>query len=133
VGSVTAVPYVLAAWTLLVWATRIRNILEDDAAWGPGRVVDLALAVALVGLAAAVVLWARRGRPVGAVPALVVGTVAVWAVRAPGILLDGRWSVGFKVVHTLLAVVSVALAAATWRWWRAHRAAAAPPARARPV
>jgi hypothetical protein len=42
-------------------------------------------------------------------------TVAVWAVRVPQILLDGEHNVGFKVVHTALAVISVGLGVLTWR------------------
>jgi hypothetical protein len=119
--TVEVVLYALAVWTLFVWTTRIRNIIDDGGAWGTSRVVDLAVAVTLVALGVLAVATARRGRPAWAVPALVVATVAVWAVRAPGILLDGQWSAGFKVVHTVLALVSIALAALAWRAWRSHR------------
>ncbi|MCU1498179.1 MAG: hypothetical protein JWM47_2132 [Acidimicrobiales bacterium] len=42
------------------------------------------------------------------------GTVTYWAIRLPMILLADH-GVPFKVVHTVLALVSVAAAAAAWR------------------
>ena len=56
----------------------------------------------------------------------------VWVVRDAGILLADH-EAAFKVVHTVLAVVSIALAALAWR--EARRAAAPPgrPAGARPL
>ncbi len=41
-------------------------------------------------------------------------TVAVWVVRIPMIALDDR-SVGFKVVHAVLGLISIGLAAVVWR------------------
>lgn len=41
-------------------------------------------------------------------------TVWVWATRIWNVLGDDDRSVGFKVVHALLALVSVAFAVATW-------------------
>lgn len=45
--------------------------------------------------------------------AFAVWTVWVWATRIWNILGDDR-SVGFKVVHSVLALVSVAFAVVTW-------------------
>jgi len=42
-------------------------------------------------------------------------TLYVWATRIWNIWRDGGRSVGFKAVHTVLAVVSVAFAVAAWR------------------
>lgn len=42
------------------------------------------------------------------------GTVAYWAVRAPMILLADH-EVAFKIVHAVLAVVSVVAAVGAWR------------------
>jgi hypothetical protein len=90
------------AWTVFVWAGRIRN---------GGSVL---LAGSFLVLAAAVlVLW--RGRYlVASMTALVAWTIGVWAVRTPQILLDDQ-SAGFKVVHTVLAAVSIWLAIAAQR------------------
>lgn len=91
--------YALVAWTLLVWTTRVRNILSDD-----GGLPDLLLPLALTALAAFALVDRRRG-----VPALAGATVAVWAVRVPLILVRDH-SAAFVAVHLVLAVVSVSLA-----------------------
>lgn len=100
----------LAVWTLFVWGTRVSNILGDD-----GSTVDLVLAVVLAALGLAVAVAASIRRPRWPLVALVVATVATWAVRTPLILLDGDHGAAFKAVHVALAVVSLALAAAAWR------------------
>lgn len=97
-------PLALAVWTLLVWAGRIRNAV--DAGEGAAPVV---LAVTFVVLAVAV-LATRAAR--SATLALASWTVAVWVVRAVDIALLSDHDTGFVVVHLVLAVVSIALAAA---------------------
>jgi len=104
------VPALLAGWTLFVWSTRVRNIARDG-----GSTFSLVVAFALVALGVLVaVSLVRGGTPRWAVPALAAATVAAWAVRAPIILL-GDHGVAFKAVHTVLALVSIGLAAAAWR------------------
>jgi small neutral amino acid transporter SnatA (MarC family) len=46
--------------------------------------------------------------------AFAVWTVWVWGTRVWNILGEDGRSVGFKVVHVVLALVSVAFAVATW-------------------
>jgi hypothetical protein len=89
---------VLVAWTVFVWAGRIRN---------GGSVL---LAASFLVLAAVVVasMWKRRWRPY-AVGTLAIWTIVVWAVRTPMILVHDH-PAGFKIVHTVLAVVSIGLA-----------------------
>ena len=99
-----------AAWTVFVWATRVSNILGDD-----GSTLDLVLAGAVTALGVAVAVAALRRRPPWPLAALVVVTVATWAVRTPPLLLDAEHDAAFKAVHLALAVVSLALAAAAWR------------------
>lgn len=99
------------AWTVFVWAGRIRN---------GGSLVLAASFLVLTGLA----LW-RRG---GWVTALVGWTVAVWAVRTPMILVNDHPG-GFKVVHVALAAVSVALAVSAQRDVQRERQAATPATR----
>jgi hypothetical protein len=41
-------------------------------------------------------------------------TVGIWAVRLPFVLVHDH-PAGFKVVHAVLAAVSIALAVAAWR------------------
>jgi hypothetical protein len=88
--------WVLAGWTAFVWVTRIKN--------ADGDVGATIIAVAFVALAIAVAVRHRAAIALAAV------TIVVWLVRTPMILLhhhDGA----FKAVHTVLAVVSIALSA----------------------
>jgi hypothetical protein len=102
----------LAAWSLLVWTTRIRNIWGDDdlttaEAWGR---TALALSFTVLGLAVgyAVVRQAAWLRPT--VLGLAAWTIAVWAVRAAGIA-SGDHDAAFIAVHLVLAIISALLAA----------------------
>ena len=112
----------LVAWTLVVWATRITNVWGDaDLDTGQKWVRTLlALSFTVLALAAgaAVVAWHRHRQGATAlrvgVGALAAWTVAVWVVRAVGILAADH-GVGFKAVHTLLAVASILLATLAWR------------------
>ena len=106
----------LAAWTGLVWTTRIGNIWGDDGLTGGEKLGRTALAASFtllaVGLVVAVVRrapWARA-----AVGVLAAWTAAVWVVRALGIAL-GDHDAAFVVVHLVLAVASIALGAGAWR------------------
>jgi hypothetical protein len=89
---------VFAAWTVFVWAGRIRN-------GGSVLLAGSFLVLAAIVLAA---IWKRRWR-FYAVSALVIWTIVVWAVRTPMILVHNH-PAGFKAVHAVLAVVSIALA-----------------------
>jgi hypothetical protein len=117
------VVYTFAAWTVVVWATRIRNILGDDAMERPEKVgrVGLSLTFATLGIAVAASLW-RQVHP--AVYALVVGlagwTTGVWALMSGSIFVDPTHSGAFKAIHFGLAAFSVLLgAAAVWAVQRA--------------
>jgi hypothetical protein len=96
--------WALPVWTLFVWATRIRIILGQD-----GSKTAVIVPVVLTVLAVAALVDRRRWSP-----ALVLATVAVWAVRLPLVLVHHH-SVPFKLVHAALAVVSLVLSLATWR------------------
>jgi len=127
-------PFALAlvAWTTFVWTTRIANIWRDgalDAGEKLGR-TGLALSFTLLAMAVLVTLWRRPGwASQVAVGALAGWSVAVWVVRDARILVADH-EVGFKVVHTVLAVVSIVLAVLAWREARRdarRQAAGAPP------
>ncbi len=112
-------PFALAlvAWTFFVWTTRIGNIWRDadlDTGEKIGR-TGLALSFTLLAVAVVVALWrgSERTRLV-AVGALAAWSTAVWVVRDVSILVADH-EVGFKVVHTVLAVVSIVLSALAWR------------------
>lgn len=107
---------VLAGWTFLVWTTRIRNIWTDEELTTTGQVGRTALSLAFTAFAvvtAAAYVRARRGAPwswtAGLIRGFTVWTIGVWAIRAVQIGLADH-GVGFKVVHTVLAVVSALLA-----------------------
>jgi hypothetical protein len=89
---------VLVVWTVFVWAGRIRN----------GGSILLAGSFLLLAAFVVASLW-KRAWMWAAVTALVVWTIGVWAVRTPMILVHDH-PAGFKAVHALLAVVSIALA-----------------------
>lgn len=107
----------LVAWSAFVWGNRINNLVADEATAGEWAVsgslsaISLVLAAGAAGLA--VRAW-RRGwpTPTGAgrwwLQALAWWSIGVWVVRGLDIAVDWR-SVGFVVVHLVLAAVSIAL------------------------
>jgi hypothetical protein len=122
--------FVLAGWTLFVWTTRIRNIWGDDAASTSSKIGSTALALSFTALAlvAAIAAWRRARSALGpAVLGLAGWTTVVWAVRMVTILAGDR-SMGFKVVHGVLAVVSIALAV-----WAVRAVAGRPALRRQPA
>ena len=62
---------------------------------------------------------ARRDRLV--LQAFAAWTIWVWGTRIWNVLGDDERTTGFKVVHLVLAVVSVAFAIATWLIARRNR------------
>jgi hypothetical protein len=121
----TARNWVLASalWTFFVWTTRVRNITSDDDL-SAGEKFG-ALLVSLAFIVSAVVLLALLVRQLTEalqlfVPVFAIGTVGWWAVRTVLILVrDHGW--GFRIVHTVLAIVSAVLALAAWRAVRVER------------
>lgn len=118
----------LSVFTLLVWTTRIRNILTDDSLSTSGQVGRIALSLTFTAFAVAVLWLWWQGRSSTRVPegaSLVVRlfaawTIAVWAVRVVQIASAGH-DAAFVAVHTLLAVASTVLAV-----WAARAVAQAP-------
>lgn len=100
---------VLAMWTLLVWGNRIYNIVAKDGGDG----VDLARAIAFVAVGLAVAVAAVG--PVAPKSAHRIvsiagwASIALWATRLVTIPL-GDYSVGFILVHIVLAAISIVLA-----------------------
>ena len=105
----------LGGWTLLLWSTRINNVLDDAALTGWSRTWQLGAAVGfsfaglvLVGsslmrsnpLARSISDWLGVG--------LAVFGSFWWLVRGTGTLLADH-DIGFKVVHTLLALGTFAI------------------------
>lgn len=111
------------AWTLAVWVGRIRNIWSDEDLDTAGQLGRSLLALSFVLGAVLVVVAVWRAAPatlLKVVGAVAVWTAAVWVVRSVDIVI-GDWGVGFKLVHSALAMVSIALAAAAFNECRAGR------------
>jgi predicted Co/Zn/Cd cation transporter (cation efflux family) len=104
---------VVAVWTFLVWTTRIRNIWSDTELSQTEQVWRTALAVAFT--IGAVAVAGAVFRAVDRVPAVMrvfaVFTTVAWVLRGGQIVL-GDWGGGFKAVHSVLALGSIALV-----WW----------------
>lgn len=110
-----------AVWTLLVWATRFGTIWSDDSLDTAGKLGRTALAGSFAVLAALTLAWVIRERRAGLrsgaiylVGPFSLWTLGVWTVRTVGIA-SGDHEAAFVAVHTVLAVVSVALAIAAVR------------------
>ena len=112
--------YSLVGWTLFVWVTRTRNVITDDDLTNFGMAWRVGAAVVFVVLALAALVAARRwpARATLLLGALVLWTTGWWLIRGVGILLDDH-EVGFKIVHSILMIVSIELA--MWAWKRRDR------------
>ena len=111
---------VLCAVTLFIWLNRIWLNWTNPDVDLPAKLA-LSIPITAFVLASFVVLIAMvRGVDRGAdwfrglVRLFAAGTVVFWAVRLPMILLNDH-PAGFLIVHSVLAVVSVAAAVAAWR------------------
>lgn len=117
-------------WTLFVWTNRISNTLRSTTDSSSTKVFSTVLSLVMCALAVTVVwvlvrAW-RSGVAAAQVPVLMaasVVTILVWLVRVPQILLADHGA-PFKIVHALLGVVSVVLAALVLRMAAAARALA---------
>lgn len=132
----------LAAWSAFVWCTRISNAWNDVSATTATKVgaTALSLSVLVLAVAAVVVVVRARSRAVTGAERRVVQvfagwTIAVWIVRAVEISLADYSTnpaitnpTGFKVVHVVLGLVSIGLAALSWRAVAARSAEPVDPA-----
>lgn len=144
----------LGLLSIVMWTGRIRNIMGDESLAGSGRLVRLVLAVSFVvgGIVVLAACWIGRrnrnwrevarledhewrigpglpGWGVGAATVLAGWTTAVWLVQGVGILADPNHDTGFKVVHTVLMVGSL-IVAATAVWGLRRSWSVASPSRA---
>jgi hypothetical protein len=100
--------WVLIGWTLFLWLSRLRNVVNNDELSSAGRAIRIGVVVVFVTLAA-VAVGAVRRRRTKVVALFLAWTIGYWLVRGIGILADSEYSVGFKVVHTVLMTVSLTL------------------------
>ena len=111
-------------WTAFVWISRISNTLRSTTESTGGKVFSTVLSILMLSLAAVVVMALVRGwstaMPAASVTGLRVAaitTAVVWAVRVPQIVFlddDPTHGAPFKIVHSVLGLISVALAAGLW-------------------
>ena len=106
-------PWLLVAWTVFLWLSRLRNVLADDDLTTTGRIVRVLVVAAFVSLAAFATVGMLRKQVLPLV-VLTIWTIGYWLVRGTGILI-GDWSISFKVVHTALMITSLGLAALVLR------------------
>jgi hypothetical protein len=106
----------LCGWTVFVWGNRISNAWSSTTESNSAKVTSTILAASflLLAIGGIVVLVRSWAAPLseGARNLLLVfagWTVLVWCVRIVAILLADH-AVGFKVVHAVLGLISIALA-----------------------
>lgn len=110
---------VFAGLTLLIWGNRVW-LAWTDPTFGVTAKLGYSVPITCFVLAAIVTLFALwRGATGSAgfralVSAFTGGTVGYWAIRLPVILLRHH-PASFKVVHAVLAGVSVVVAVRAWR------------------
>jgi hypothetical protein len=100
----------LCAWTVFLWITRIKNALGDDDMTASGKAIAIITALAFLGAAAALAYAHHRSRP-GArrgAAAFALVSIVYWIIRAITIVARDH-PLGFTVVHTVLALITVAL------------------------
>lgn len=115
----------LAGWTLFTWINRIRNVAEDSSLSAGSKAWSTSIAVLFVAAGLAVgalaVAWvagdanAVSARLRRAAVALAVFGAGWWAVRVVQIA-GHEHSFGFKAVHAVLGLITIALGAAVVRW-----------------
>lgn len=110
----------LVVVTLFIWLTRVPLAWSTTDGGFTRKLVPVIPVLLFVVPAALALGWALADGSLGArrpgllVRVLAVWTVGYWAVRLPLILLHDH-PVPFKVVHGVLAAVSVAASTAAWR------------------
>ena len=112
--------WVLIGWTLFLWVSRLRNVLNNDELSSGGRAIRVAVVVIFVALATMAAVAVRRKQP-NLILLFLGWTVGYWLIRGVGILIDGDYSVGFKAVHTVLMTISLTLSVLTARQLRLRR------------
>jgi len=140
-----AILIAFVAWTAFVWISRISNTLRSTTESTGGKVFSTVLSILMLALATAVIAALVRSwsKPMSSTSLMslrvaAIATVVVWLVRVPQIVFlddDPTHGAPFKIVHAVLGLISMALAAGLWKVaddnaGRAARSAASDPARA---
>lgn len=100
----------LCGWTAFLWITRIKNALGDADMSTGGKVIAVVTSFAFLGAAAALAYLHLRNRAEArrAAAAFALVSILYWLVRATTIVVRDH-SIGFTVVHTVLALITVGL------------------------
>ncbi len=120
-----AILIAFVVWTAFVWCSRISNTLRSTTESTGGKVFSTVLSAIMLLLAIAVVLVLVRGwsghvdaSAVRVLRAAAAVTAVVWLIRVPQIVFfdnDASHGAPFKLVHAVLGLVSIALAAGVWK------------------
>ncbi len=116
VASPRLAVHIVIAWTLFMWTTRTRLIFTEDNLSAADIVLRIAPVFLFVALALVLLYSVRTGRPglAPTVTAIAAWTTIYWLVRVTLISFHDH-PIGFKIVHVVLAVISIGTAAWAWR------------------
>ena len=124
--------WVFLGWTGFVWVTRVKNVFGDEDL-GLAEQAERLVVPAVMLVLAGYVAWSLvRRRNLAPLRWLAAATIAVWLWRGSDILF-GDHSGPFKVVHTMLGVISIALALLAANESRGVKSPASPASRPTPV
>ncbi|MFQ3315664.1 MAG: hypothetical protein ACI85J_000600 [Candidatus Poriferisodalaceae bacterium] len=102
----------LTIWTLLLWTSRIKNILQNSDLTYIAVAIRVLVALMFLLLALLTVRSSLRKKENQSwLIALCVWSLVYWPVRGGLILIDSQYSPGFKAVHTALMIVTLGLVA----------------------
>lgn len=111
-------------WTAFVWTSRISNTLRSTTESTGGKVFSTVLSLLMLVLAASVAVALVRGwrspmssASIRSMRIAAIATVVVWLVRVPQIVFlddDPTHGAPFKIVHSVLGLISIVLAAGVW-------------------
>lgn len=124
----------LAVWTVAIWLTRIVNVAQADDLGVWATLWRILVAIVFVELGMITFAWTLTGKPGPKLGArsfvmLTVASVAWWPVRTLQLLADSTQDTAFKLVHSALALATIAAVAfAVWALRRARRATGVEPA-----
>lgn len=123
----------LAVWTVAIWLTRIVNVAQADDLGVWATLWRLLVAIVFVELGVITFLWTLTGKPGPKLGArsfvmLALASVVWWPVRTLQLLADSTQDTAFKLVHSALALATIAAVAfALWGLRRARRGASSKP------
>lgn len=115
-GLMTRLLWAFVVWTLFIWFNRLKNVLGDNELSTNEMITASVIAAAFLALAASIPMVAVGARRFldRYVSIVAIITAAWWTVRLFTNLL-GDENAGFKVVHTLLSIITIGLGVAVIR------------------